>query len=282
MSKVACITLDMEPDHGDPEKRIRLLDNPEFFEQYISIINRHSAKVTMFTVTSLFADYGEKLRALGRRIPLEWASHSHHHDPYDACSPAEIDTAHNAFEEFTGSPPRGYRAPIGRITPEGLEHLIKRGYQFDASLYPSVRPGEFGYFNLRKPNVPFRVRHEDGALIELPFTAISTVRIVFGLSYAKLFGWSIYSTLLKVFGLPDAVLALSHPYDFYTHLVAGGLAGMEKLALTRNARSAFDYFEKMLIALEERGYQFTFVSELCAQLDASPALPELALEAWNS
>ena len=33
MKKLACITLDMEPDYGDPEKRIRLLEKPEFFER---------------------------------------------------------------------------------------------------------------------------------------------------------------------------------------------------------------------------------------------------------
>ena len=44
--KIACLTLDMEPDYGDPDGRIRLLENPFFFERYIEIINKYSAKVT--------------------------------------------------------------------------------------------------------------------------------------------------------------------------------------------------------------------------------------------
>jgi hypothetical protein len=38
--KLACLTIDMEPDYGDPEGHIRLLENSEYFERYTAIINR--------------------------------------------------------------------------------------------------------------------------------------------------------------------------------------------------------------------------------------------------
>ena len=79
--KIACLTLDMEPDYGDPDGHIRLLENPEYFDRYINIINKHNAKVTMFTVTSLFERFGEHFEQLAGRIPLEYAAHSHTHDP---------------------------------------------------------------------------------------------------------------------------------------------------------------------------------------------------------
>jgi peptidoglycan/xylan/chitin deacetylase (PgdA/CDA1 family) len=281
MTRLACITLDMEPDHGDPEGHIRLLENPEFFERYISIINKYDVKVTMFTVTSLFEKFGSRFRELGNRIPLEFAPHSHRHDPYDACSRDEIQASQHAFQKFTGLMPIGYRAPIGRINKDGLGHLMDLGFQYDASLYPSIRPGKFGYSNFHMPNVPFRVTRGSDSLIELPFTSMSKIRIVYGLSYAKLFGWGLYSLLLKVFGLPETVVALSHPYDFYTHLVADGLAGAEKFALTRNATRAFDYFEKMILELKTRAYRFIFVSDLCAQVKETRALRQIALEAWH-
>lgn len=281
MSKLACITLDMEPDHGDPDKHIRLLENPEFFERYISIINKYNVKVTMFTVTSLFESRGADFHKLAGRIPLEFAVHSHNHDPYNACGRDEIESAQAAFTKFTGNPPTGYRAPIGRINKDGLANLMDFGYHYDASVYTSIRPGEFGYFNLHMPNSPFRIRRDDQSLIEFPFTSLSTVRIVFALSYVKLLGWGAYSMLLNLFGLPEIVLALSHPHDFYTHLTADGLSGLEKFALTRNAGRAFEYFEKMTAALQQRGYQFTFVSEVYDQLQAQPNLPELAWETWH-
>jgi peptidoglycan/xylan/chitin deacetylase (PgdA/CDA1 family) len=281
MSKLACITLDMEPDHGDPDQHIRLLENPEIYERYISLINKYNLKVTMFTVTSLFDKFGSHFNELGRRIPLELAPHSDRHDPYDACSPAEITAAENAFLKFTGKRPIGYRAPIGRINKEGLSHLMDAGYRYDASLYASMRPGEFGYFNLHMPNRPFKVTRGSDSLIEFPFTSVSTVRIVFGLSYVKLLGWGAYSTLLKLFGLPDIVVALSHPYDFYTHLVVDGLAGLEKFALGRNASLGFEYFENMVRVLQDRGYEFVFMSELYNNVTERTDLQQIALETWR-
>ncbi|MGE5251768.1 MAG: hypothetical protein ACM3QS_16315, partial [Bacteroidota bacterium] len=72
MRKLACITLDMEPDHGDPEGRIRLLEDPRLFDRFVGLVNRHEGKVTMFTVTSLFGEIGEAFRKLGERIPLQY------------------------------------------------------------------------------------------------------------------------------------------------------------------------------------------------------------------
>ena len=279
-AKIACITLDMEPDHGDSGKRIRLLENPEFFERYVSIINKYNAKVTMFTVTSLFDLYGEDFRRLAARIPLEYAVHSHSHDPNNACGLDEVQASTAAFQKFTGGKPPGYRAPIGQIDKDGLGHLLDFGFAYDASVYTSVRPGRFGYFNLHMPNTPFRIARGNDSLVEFPFTSISTVRIVFALSYAKLLGWGLYSTLLNIFGLPDTALLLSHPYDFYFHLVADGTQGLEKYALSRNSSRSFEYFEKMIAHLKTRGYEFMFMSELHREIKDGK-LPVRALESWK-
>ncbi|RJP54953.1 MAG: hypothetical protein C4557_02185 [Anaerolineaceae bacterium] len=282
MNKLACVTLDMELDYGDPEKRIRLLEDPEFFERYISIINKYNAKVTMFTVTSLFEKFGDKFNGLATRIPLEFSVHSHAHDPHNACSLDEVRASREAYKKFTGAEPPGYRAPIGRIDKQGLGHLLDHGFGYDASVYPSIRPGEFGYFNLHMPNVPFRVTRKDGkSLVEFPFTAIEKVRIVFALSYAKLLGWGIYSMLLKVFGLPDSTLLLSHPHDFYfASIPNNAIKGLERMALSRNSSRAFDYFENMLKTLKEQGFEFVFVSELYQQTRNSN-LQEFAWEEWK-
>lgn len=282
MKKLACVTLDMEPDYGDPEKRIRLLEDPGFLERYISVINKHGAKVTMFTVTSLFEPRGEGFRQLAGRIPLEFSVHSHTHDPHHACSLDEVEASQKAFRDFTGESPLGYRAPIGRMDKAGLGYLLDRGFAYDASVYPSVRPGEFGYFNLHMPNVPFRVARSDGsALIELPFTAIEKVRIVFALSYAKLLGWRVYSLLLKFFGLPHIALLLSHPYDFYfTEIPNSTVRGLEYAALARNSKRAFEYFDNLLDALKKQGYEFAFVSE-AYHYALSLNLKTLAWEDWK-
>lgn len=282
MKKTACVTLDMEPDYGDPQRKIRLLENADYFERYVSIVNQYNAKVTMFTVTSLFASHGELFRRLAARIPLEFSVHSHTHDPHNACALEEVRNSQKAYEDFTGSKPLGYRAPIGRIDKAGLGHLLDHGFAYDASVYPSIRPGRFGYNNLHMPNVPFRVTRSDGkALVEFPFTSIEKIRVVFALSYAKLFGWGAYSLLLNLFGLPDTALLLSHPYDFYFGRIPNSsIRGVERLALARNTAREFAIFEKMLAHLQKRGYAFAHLSELHAQVREN-ALETFSVAEWK-
>ncbi|MFN3492172.1 MAG: polysaccharide deacetylase family protein [Anaerolineales bacterium] len=282
MKKLACITLDMEPDYGDPQKRIRLLENPEFLERYISIVNKHNVKVTMFTVTNLFESRSDVFDNLATRIPLEYSVHSHTHDPRNACSLDEVQNSKQAYTKFIGKAPLGYRAPIGRITKAGLGHLLDNEFMYDASVYPSIRPGEFGYSNLHMPNIPFRIQRADGkSLIEFPFTAIEKIRIIFALSYAKLFGWEIYSLLLKTFGLPNYVLLLSHPHDFYFASIPNStVTGVEKTALSRNSTKAFDYFEKMIQFLVKQEYEFVFISELLKEA-YQMELQSLRWEDWK-
>jgi len=282
MKKLACITLDMEPDYGDPEKKIRLIENPEYFERYVSIINKYQAKVTMFTVTRLFDSHGDLFHKIAERIPLEFSVHSHTHDPHNACSLDEVRNSQAAYEKFKGTKPIGYRAPIGRIDKDGLGHLLDHGFSYDASVYPSIRPGKFGYNNLHMPNMPFRVTREDGkSLVEFPFTSIEKVRIVFALSYAKLFGWLGYSLLLKFFGLPEITLLLSHPYDFYFGSIPNNtVGGLEGFAMARNTGQEFNIFEKMLKTLHSQGYEFVHLSEVHEQVKATD-LQTFPLEHWK-
>lgn len=280
--KIACLTLDMEPDYGDPGGHIRLLENPEYFERYVTILQKHSAKVTMFTVTSLFERFGSYFERLAKHIPLEYAAHSYSHDPHNAASREEVEKSALVMKQVNGGLPVGYRAPIGRITKEGLGYLLDLGYQYDASLYTSFRPGKFGYRNLDKPNVPFRIRRGDESLVEFPFTSLSGVRIVFGLSYVKLLGWGLYSFLWRAFGLPDFALALSHPHDFYFHELAGYHPfGLEKAAFSRNARRAFDYYDRMITELKRQDYELAFVSEAYQRVQSLAGLQERALADWK-
>ncbi len=280
--KIACLTLDMEPDYGDPQGRIRLLENQDYFDRYVSIIQKYNAKVTMFTVTSLFERFGSQFERLANRIPLEYAAHSHSHDPYNAASREEIEQSAQVIKQIKGNTLFGYRAPFGQITKEGLGHLMDFGYRYDASLYPSYRPGKLGYRNLDKPNTPFRIKRGNESLVEFPFTSLSGVRIVLALSYVKLLGWGLYASLWRTLGLPDITLVLSHPYDFYFHLVAGfHPAGLERLALSRNAERAFDYFDKMVAELRRQGYELVFVSEAYEYLQTLTGLREIPLADWK-
>jgi peptidoglycan/xylan/chitin deacetylase (PgdA/CDA1 family) len=279
--KLACVTLDMERDHSDPEGRIRLLENPDYFERYVNIIQKHKVKVTMFTVTSLFTEFGAKFKELESRIPLEYEVHSHSHNPRNACGLDEVQMSYDAYIEHRGRKPLGYRSPIGQINKDGLQHLIDFNYPYDSSVYPSYRPGEYGYSNLDKPNVPFLITSDRKKIVEFPFTCISTLRIPFALSYAKLFGWAIYSSFLKMFSLPDTALLLSHPNDLYFYEMAKYAHGIEKMAMSRNSYRAFEYLEKLIVYLKDSGYDFVFMSELYDLTKNRSDLPVYTLADWK-
>ena len=194
----------------------------------------------------------------------------------------EVEKSKQVLECVNGNGPLGYRAPIGQITKDGLGHLLDLGYEYDASVYTSFRPGKFGYANLHMPNAPFQVTRGDESLIEFPFTSLSGVRIVFGLSYVKLLGWGVYSMLWNLFGLPHIALALSHPHDFYFHELASfHTSSLEKHALSRNAERAFDYYEKMVANLRRQGYEFAFLSEAYQYVRSLSNLKQVALQNWR-
>ncbi len=275
--KIACITLDVESDFDDPEGRIRLFEDPALLERYVRIVNVHGVKVSAFLVTSLLDRHGPDYRRLQGQIPLEFAIHSHAHDMQQPCSRVDIEQAVRTFREYTGQAPAGYRAPVGQINREGLETLLDLGFRYDSSVYPSFRPGRMGYNNLHLPVEPFRIRRGTQSILEIPFATLTGVRLVFSLSYVKMFGWMTYRLLFKPFPLPGQIAVLAHPYDYYFHLIGDRVTASEKPLLLRNARRAFDLFEGMLSFLHRQGYEFPFLSGLCDALEADN-LREIPME----
>ena len=267
MRKIACITLDVETDFHDPDGRIRLFDNASLFNRYTALVKKYNLKVTAFLVTSLLDKYGADCQRLAEEIPVEFGIHSHMHDISNPCSRADIEESVRTYRDFFGKNPIGYRAPVGQITREGMNTLLDLGFRYDSSIYPSVRPGKPGYNNLHLPVEPFRVRREAQSIIEIPFATLHGLRLVFSLSYAKLFGWKTYDWLMKIFRPPNQMAVLAHPYDYYFHLLADQVTAGEKPLLQRNAQSAFDIFEKMIRFLHGAGYEFEWMSGLCDYLE---------------
>ena len=275
--RIACLTLDVEADFDDPKGRIRLFEDEALLSHYVKLIERTGAKVTAFLVTSLLDKYGDRYERLRELIPMEFAIHSHGHDLRDPCSRADIEAAVSAFRGFTGNDPIGYRAPVGKLTREGLETLLDLGFRYDSSIYPSVRPGKWGHNNLHLSVAPFRITRGAKSIIEVPFATLSGVRLDFSLSYVKLLGWRAYELLMTAFPLPDHIAVLTHPYDHYVHRLPYDIGGYEGRLLRRNGSAAFELLETMLRFLRKKGYELALLSELCDYLAPTP-LRELSIE----
>ena len=124
-----------------------------------------------------------------------------------------------------------------------------------------------GYNNLHLPVEPFRVRNEAQSIIEIPFATLHGLRLVFSLSYVKLFGWTTYDWLMKIFPPPNQMAVLAHPHDYYFHLLADQVTAGKNLCYCATREAHLSIFEKMIIFLHSAGYEFELMSGLCDYLE---------------
>ena len=275
MSKYICLTIDIEADLRDPDKQIRLFDDASLYDQFSSFFQ--SFPVTGFLVTNLLeTHYASALHSMKNDLMIEYEVHSHTHTQAYAASLKEIQVAKQTYEAYWGKSPKGYRAPNGLMTSEGITHLIQQGYTYDASIFPTIRMDSYGYNNLHLPSTPFWFETEHGNLLELPFGIIKTIRFPTTLSYMKLVGWQLYRQLTRTFHLPDVVVLLFHPYDLYIDRIAHHIPGWKHYAHNRNAKRGFTIIKQMIQMLQAQGYQFIFMSELAEIMAAQPDLPRVS------
>ena len=142
----------------------------------------------------------------------EIGNHSFHHEPwlhlYSAADiEREIADAEDAIQSVTGVLPRGFRGPGFSVSRDVLETLQRRGYQYDASTFPTfIGPlaRAYYFFNARltaaekaerkllfggltdgvRPLKPYQWQLTSGPLLEIPVTTMPLTRAPFHLSYA--------------------------------------------------------------------------------------------------
>jgi hypothetical protein len=279
--KFLCITIDIEADYANTQGHTRLFEEPALLDLYIGLIKRTGVKVTGFLVTSILSRYGEGIRRLEREIPIEFALHSHHHNTETSGERGEIELAQKTFRDFFGRDAIGYRAPIGAITREGMANLMDLGFRYDASVFASIRPGKNGYWNTHMPIEPFRVTRGNESILELPFPALPTVRLNFGLPWIKLYGLGLSALLMRLFPPPYVIAFTTHAHDLYAPLLSDGVTALEKRALLRNSERGFDILETMIERFRAAGYEFAFMSKICDYVELLPNLPSMPLAEWR-
>ena len=279
--KFLCITMDIEADYANTQGQIRMFDEPALFDRFVELVRRTGVKVTGFIVTSTLERYGEAVRKLESAIPIEFALHSHHHNTEISGEREEIELAQRTFREFFGQDAIGYRAPIGSITREGLANLMELGFRYDASVFPSIRPGRNGYWNTHMPIEPFRVTRGEDSILEFPFPALPWIRVNFGLPWIKLYGMRLATLLMRLFPPPYVVALTIHAHDLYAPHLSDGVTSAERMALLANSGQGFEILETMIQRFCADGYEFAFMSEICDYVDALPNLQHMPLAEWR-
>jgi hypothetical protein len=180
----------------------------------------------------------------------EIGNHSFRHEPwlhlYDAAQiEAEIATAEEAIVTATGVRPSGFRGPGFSLSAATLEALRRRGYRYDASVFPNLlnplarayffattrltaaekqqRKALFGTWkDALSPVRPFRWALVAGELLEIPVTTMPWFKLPMHLSYLLYLGRishvaarAYFRTALGLCRLTGtAPSILLHPLDF--------------------------------------------------------------------
>ena len=180
----------------------------------------------------------------------EIGNHSYHHEPWlHLYSQDELEheftCAETSIQRATGQHPRGFRGPGFSFSPAVLELLARRGYEYDASTFPTflgpiARLYYFAKSSLSKeqssqrkalfgsakegfrPLKPYRWQTPAGPLTEIPVTTMPIARVPIHLSYVlylatysraiALLYWNTALTLCRWTGTQPSLLL--HPLDF--------------------------------------------------------------------
>ncbi len=266
MRKLFCFTIDLEPDFLSEDSHEVLLDDDRM-NAVAGFLARNGIRPTVFVAGKMLdagLPVGERFEALGAEFEL----HSYSHDNDDPDGDEEIARGVEAFTRYFGAKPRGYRAPSGIITPDGVRRLAGAGFEYDSSVFPAWRP-ELGYDFRGLPTAPF-AWEAPGGLVELPFAVVPKLRVVLSLSFLKLLGWTAYRAMFRTGGLPGVLVFDSHLYDFFPTSPVTGLSRTDwrRYALLRNHGSVFDLLQRLVDRVRDAGHEFVLMSDLLAHARA--------------
>lgn len=232
------------------------LDGWQSFPSYLDLVvpriletlKRAGLRITFFVVGK-DASLEKNAAALRQIVEAghEIANHSHMHEPWlhlysQAELEADFDQAEAAILAATGRRPCGFRGPGFSTSPAVRAELRRRGYTYDASLFPTVmgpvarayffmtsrlpkeekarRKGLYG--GLRTAFTPLNPYEIEPGLREIPVTTLPLFRTPVHLSYllflarfsapaARLY-WRLTLLLCRLTGTAPSLLL--HPTDF--------------------------------------------------------------------
>ncbi len=257
MKPVASLSLDLDNQwsymktHGDPDWQ----SFPSYLDlvvpRVLDLLARRGLRITFFIVgqDAALAANRAALAAIGA-AGHEIGNHSFHHEPWlhlysEAEIDAEIGRAEEVIAAATGQRPRGFRGPGFSLSAATLEVLVRRGYRYDASTFPTyLGPLARAYYFLTarlsaeekarrrrlfgtlseglRPLRPYQWRLGDRTLLEIPVTTMPVVKTPIHMSYLLYLGmlspalarhyFRTALALCRTAGIGPSLLL--HPLDF--------------------------------------------------------------------
>ncbi|QSG11337.1 Peptidoglycan/xylan/chitin deacetylase, PgdA/CDA1 family [Halapricum desulfuricans] len=258
------LTLDLECDFGTLLAANTLSPGANSYaaarhtDRLADLLDRLSVPLTCFVQTDLLDEQPEAveaLRAAGVEVRFHPHSHTHRHRSRTSIG-YEVETSTDRYREFFDSDPVGYRFPNGDVRVEDYRYLADAEYRFDASVFPTWRPGHFD--NTDQPRTPQYLSEFD--LYEIPFTVSGAwLPIPTSLSFCRLFGRPYTELLLR--RPPPVVVFNVHMHDLVTPPSVAELPRRYRAVYARNDRG-FDMLEGILRRFKRQGYRFGHVDNV--------------------
>jgi peptidoglycan/xylan/chitin deacetylase (PgdA/CDA1 family) len=278
--KIACLSIDVEPDLWCPKERLRLFESASRLDALCSLFRRNGVPLTCFVVMKHATRYKEALASVADAVEIELAVHSFSHDQRSPATADEVRRAWDTYCDIWNREPRGYRAPNCLIDAQGLRNLSDQGFLYDSSVTPSIRLDRFGYNNWHLPTKPFLFESAPRNILELPIACFSGIRVPLVLSYVKLFGLRAYEVASRFLSLPNIAVVYFHAYDLYITEIADNCPGWKKYAHLRNGGRGLQILDDMIGMMKQQGYQFMLMECVARNLmqDDLPVLSSLGSE----
>jgi hypothetical protein len=219
--------------------------------RFLSVFRMHGLTATVFVVgqDAALERNHEALRSISA-AGHEIGNHSFHHEPWlhlysEHQIEAELAETEAHLEALTGSRPVGFRGPGYSFSEPLLRALVRRGYAYDASTFPSILgPLARAYYFLTarlddeqkrerqqlfgswregfRPLKPFRWEFPEGSLMEIPVTTLPLLKTPVHVSYLLYLAQFSRAAALAYFETAMALCLwtgvqpslLLHPLDF--------------------------------------------------------------------
>ncbi len=257
MKPIASLSLDLDNEwsylktRGDPawESMPSYLDI--VVPRVLDILRRRALKITFFVVGQ-DAALEKNHRALRMLADAghEIGNHSFRHEPWlhlysEEELERELVDAETSIEHATGQKPDGFRGPGFSVSETVLRVLLRRGYRYDASTFPTfLGPLARAYYFMTaklskeekekraklfgslsdglRPLKPYQWQLPEGRLMEIPVSTLPLFRVPIHLSYviylhvfspwlARTY-FELSLRLCRLTGLSPSILL--HPLDF--------------------------------------------------------------------
>jgi hypothetical protein len=254
---IASLSLDLDnkwsylKTHGDPGWESLPTYLPLVVPRVLDFLKARGLTITFFVVgqDAALDENRPALRALAD-AGHEIGNHSFRHEPWlhlyaDEDIDAELAAAEQSIEKSTGRRPVGFRGPGFSLSPATLRVLVRRGYEYDCSTFPTfLGPLARAYYFMTarltpqerrqrqklfgtlaegfRPLRPYRWKTDEGLLTELPVTTMPGLKVPIHVSY--LLYLSVFSRRLALAYFHTALRLcrhtrtppslLLHPLDF--------------------------------------------------------------------